>query len=159
MKRLNRPFRVNEAIVRGVAIQVFIFSLTAILTGSLIPVIILLADFSIRVILIPKFSLLVLLSRKLIVPIAGFKRKQIVFKPKRFAASIGLIMSIAALLLGLYNIDFIFTITLSILALFSFLEAFFRFCAGCKIFGLLMFLGLVKEDECPDCVYTNGSGI
>ncbi|MBI9097032.1 MAG: DUF4395 domain-containing protein [Spirochaetaceae bacterium] len=159
MKTLNRPFRVSEAAVRGVAIQVFLLSLTAIITKSQIPVIILIIDFAVRVILIPRFSLLALVSRKWIAPLAGFRRRQIVFKPKRFAAAIGLTMSIAALLLSINNLPLFYTITLSTLALFSSLEAFFKFCAGCKIFGLLMLLGLVKEDECPDCVYTNGGGI
>ena len=159
MKTLNRPFRVSEAAVRGVAVQVFLLSLTAIFTMSIIPVMILIIDFAIRVILVPRFSLLALISRKLIVPISGFRRKQIVFKPKRFAAAIGLFMSITALILSLYNLPVFFIITLSVLALFSSLEAFLKFCAGCKIFGLLMKLGLVKEDECPDCVWTNGSGI
>ena len=131
MKTLNRPFRVSEAAVRGVAIQVFILSLIAIITMSIIPVIILIVDFAIRVILVPRFSLLALISRKLIVPIAGFRRRQIVFKPKRFAAAIGLTMSIAALLLSVYNLPLIFVITLSVLALFSSLEAFLKFCAGC----------------------------
>ena len=159
MKRLNRPYRVSEAAVRGVALQVFLLSLTAIFTNSNIFVILLLADFAIRVVLIPRFSPLALISGKIITPLAGFRRKQVIFKPKRFAALIGLCMSIAALLFSIFNLQIFFTITLSVLALFSFLEAFFKFCAGCKIFGLLMKSDLVKEDECPDCVYINGSGI
>jgi Domain of unknown function (DUF4395) len=159
MKRFNRPFRVNENAVRGVALQVFILSLAALYTGSSIPVIILLADFAIRVLLIPRYSPLAWISRKLIVPISGFKRKQIVFKPKRFAAGIGMFMSAAALFFNLNGLVLPAAVTIAILALFSFLEAFFKFCAGCKIFGLLMKLGLVSEDECPDCVYGDGSGI
>lgn len=145
--------------VRGVALQVFILSLTAIYSGSAIPVIVLLVDFSIRVFLIPRYSPLVWISRKIIVPIAGFRKKQVVFKPKRFAAGIGLFMSAAALFFNQTGMVIPAMITIVILALFSFLEAIFRFCAGCKIFGLLMKFGLVSEDECPDCVYTNGSGI
>lgn len=159
MKRLNRPFRVSEAAVRGVAIQVFLLSLAAIFTNSIFVVIFLLTDFAIRVVLIPRFSLLALISKNIITPLAGFRRKQIIFKPKRFAALIGLFMSVAALLFSIFNLQIFFTVTLSVLALFSSLEAFFKFCAGCKIFGLLIKLGLVHEDECPDCVYINGSGI
>ena len=159
MKKINRPYRVSENVVRGVALQVFILSLTSIFTGSAIPVIALLIDFSIRVFLLPLYSPLVWVSRKIIVPIVGFRRKQVVFKPKRFAAGIGLLMSATALFFNLSEMVIPFEITLGILVLFSFLEAIFKFCAGCKIFSLLMRLGLVSEDECPDCVYTNGSGI
>jgi hypothetical protein len=159
MKKRNRPYRVREDAVRGVAIQVFLLSLTAIFTGSIIPVVILIADFAVRVILVPRFSLLAFISRKMIAPVAGFRKRQIVFKPKRFAAAIGLIISISALLFQTNDLHIIFVLSLSVLSLFSFLEAFFKFCAGCKIFGLLMKLGLVSEDECPDCVYNNGGGI
>ncbi len=159
MKKLNRPYRVSEKAVRGVALQVFILSLATILTGSYIPVIILLFDFAIRVILIPQFSPLAWISRKLIVPIAGFRKKQVVFKPKRFAAAIGMVMSALSLFFFYQEKTPAALTTISILALFSFLEAFFKFCAGCKIFGLLMKLGIVSEDECPDCVYGDGSGI
>lgn len=159
MKRLNRPFRVSESAVRGVALQVLILSLTTLLTGSLIPLILMLVDFSIRVILIPRFSLLAWISRKVISPLSLFRKKQIIFKPKRFAAAIGMTMSAAALFFMLNNMSVAASLTLIILALFSSLEAFLKFCAGCKIFGLLMKLGLVREDECPDCVYGNGGGI
>lgn len=159
MKRLSRPFRVSEPAVRGVAVQVFILSLISLLTGSAIPVIILAADFAIRVLLVPQLSPLAYISRKAIAPAIGFKKRQIVFKPKRFAALIGLILSAAAAVLFLYGLVPAGSLLLAMLALFSFLEAAFRFCAGCKIFGLLMKLGWVKEDECPDCVYLDGGGI
>lgn len=145
--------------VRGVALQVFILSLTTIFTGSYIPVIVLLLDFSIRVVLVPLFSPLAWISKKLIVPIAGFRKKQVVFKPKRFAAAIGMIMSALSLFFFYQTMTLAALVTVSILALFSSLEAFLKFCAGCKIFGLLMKMGLVSEDECPDCVYGDGSGI
>lgn len=68
-------------------------------------------------------------------------------------------MSMAALILNIYHLDTISVIFVSVLALFSLLEALFKFCAGCKIFGFIIKLGLISEDECPDCVYGNGTGI
>lgn len=159
MKKLNRPYRVSEQVVRGVALQVFILSLAIMVTGSIIPVIILLTDFAIRVFFVPLFSPLAWISKKIITPVARFRRKQIVFKPKRFAAAIGMIMSAFILFFLLKGLSIPAVITTALLTVFSFLEAFYKFCAGCKIFGLLIKSGLVSEDECPDCVYTNGSGI
>lgn len=159
MKTLGRPFRVNEAVVRGVALQIFLLSLTAIFTMSIIPVIIMLLDFSIRVILLPSYSPLVFVSKKVIVPVLGFRKRLIVFKPKRFAAGIGMFMSLTALLLIINNLFVVGIVVLAVLSLFSSLEAFFKFCAGCKIFGLLMKMRIFKEDECVDCVFQDGSGI
>lgn len=157
MTKLKRPFRVKEEVVRGVALQVFILSLISVITLSIIPIIILLADFSIRVILVPKLSPLVLLSNTIISKI--FRKRIILFKPKRFAAGIGMLMSAAALVLLILNYNFVTIIVMLVLALFSFLETFFKFCAGCKIFGLLIKCGVFEEDECLDCVYQDGSGI
>ncbi|MBI9105040.1 MAG: DUF4395 domain-containing protein, partial [Spirochaetales bacterium] len=120
---------------------------------------ILAVDFFIRAILTPRFSLLAFISRKLIVPVAGFRRRMIMFKPKRFAAGIGLFMTGASLIFHYYDITFIFIVFMSILILFSFLETFLKFCAGCKIFGILIKLEILDEEECTDCKFEDGSGI
>jgi len=159
MKRLKRPFRVSEPVVRGIAVQVVIISLINLLTGSSIPVIFLAADFFVRVFIVPQLSPLAFLSRRIIAPAIGFKKRQIVFKPKRFAAFIGLLLSLGSALLLLNGFLLTGSLFMVTLGIFSFLEAAFRFCAGCKIFGLLIKLGWVKEDECPDCVYLDGEGI
>lgn len=159
MKRINRPYRVSEPVVRGVALQVLILSVLSILTGSYIPLVLLAADFFTRALIHPKWSPLARISERIIVPLQLFRRKQVVFKPKRFAAFIGLTLTLASLSFHLFGIRDVTIYLLLLLAFFSFLEAFFRFCAGCKIFGLLIKLKLVKEDECPDCVYLDGSGI
>jgi hypothetical protein len=38
-----------------------------------------------------------------------------------------------------------------VMVVFPALEAFFGFCVGCVLFGLLMRAGLVPEDICLDC--------
>ena len=42
-------------------------------------------------------------------------------------------------------------ILISILILFAALEAFIGFCAGCKVFKLLMNIGLIPNDVCEKC--------
>ncbi len=157
--KINRPFRVKEQDVRGVAIQVFILSVLSIYTLSVIPVIFLIVDFFIRAFLSPKYSLLALTSRKVVGKLLKFRNRIVIFKPKRFAAGIGLFMSLVSLVFISFGYATLGIITLGILSLFSFLEAIFKFCAGCKIFGLLMKIGLISEDECIDCVFQEGSGI
>lgn len=152
------PIRAKEEIIRGVALQVFILSVIALLTMSIIPIIILVGDFCIRSMVSPNYSPLVYVSKK-IQTVTKFRKKMVTFKPKRFAAFIGLFMSLTILILHLNNLFIWVVIVLSILILFSFLETFFKFCAGCKIFGLLMRIGIIKEDECIDCVLPGGDGI
>jgi hypothetical protein len=158
MKKIERPFRVNEAVVRGVAIQVWLLSLTVLLTKSFIPIILLIIDFGIRIFLTPSFSPLVLIS-KTIQPLGLFKKKMITFQPKRFAAMIGLTMSLAALISHAMGLTILFIILMAILALFSFLEGFFRFCAGCQIFRLLIKWHLADEKLCEECFFEGGEGI
>ena len=146
-------FRVKEEIVRGVALQVFILSLVAIFTSHIVPIIILLTDFIIRVLLHPSYSPLVWISGKVINPIVKYRKRIITFKPKRFAAGIGIFMSALALYFYIVDLSVLKNIVLSILALFSFLETFFKFCAGCKIFGLLIKLKILPEEVCEDCSF------
>lgn len=160
MKKKNTiPERVKEPVVRGVAVEVFILALTALYWKSAIPVFILLGDFFIRISIGPRYSPLAIVSRLVIAPLLRFPAKLVMLRPKRFAAGIGFFMSALALLFFYLNQILFMQVTLSILALFSFLEAFFRFCAGCKIFGLLIRLGWVEEDLCEDCVFPGGEGI
>jgi len=159
MKRFKRPFRVNEAFVRGVALEVFFLALIAIVTKSYIPILIMTLDFGIRVFLVPQLSYLAFISRKIVVPMVKFKKRQIMFKPKRFAASMGFTMTLLSLLCYFLQWEIALYSVLSILILFSGLEAFFKFCAGCKIFSLLIKVGLAEVDFCTDCYFEGGEGI
>ncbi len=158
MKILEHPFRAKEEIIRGVALQVFLLSVVALITQSIIPLIVLFADFSIRVFINPIYSPLVFLSR-ILLPITKFRKRFVVFKPKRFAAGIGMFMSLLALAFLINDKKIVAIIIISILSLFSFLESFFKFCAGCKIFGLLIKFGFIAKEECTDCVFQEGGGI
>jgi len=155
----NIPKRVKEPVVRGIAVQVFLLTLAAIYWKSPVILYILLGDFFLRAFVTAKISPLAILSRYIWAPLLKFPLKMVTMRPKKFAASIGFFMSAAALALYLTGYPFIMQLVLAVLALFSFLEGAFRFCAGCKIFGLLIKLGLVKEELCEDCVFPGGEGI
>ena len=159
MKTNSQPTLVNEAVVRGAAVQVLLLSAAAVIWGSFIPLGILAADFLVRVLLEPRYSLLVLISKSAVVPVFRFKSKNILYRPKRFAAGIGLSLSLAGLVLVLLGQVTAMRFVAGLLGFFSFLEAFFRFCAGCKIFGLLVRLGIADEGLCTDCVYPGGGSI
>lgn len=159
MEDVKFPEMIKEHFVRGVAVQVFLISLAVIVSGSKLLVYFLVLDFFTRVFFTPKASLMALLSRLIFSPLFRFQKKSIYASPKKFAAGIGLIMTIGAAVFGLFDAALVVGILMGILALFAFLEAFLNFCAGCKIYGILARMNIIKDDSCPDCVYPGGDGI
>ena len=98
-----------------------------------------------------KISPLALFVTKLLVPRLNFKEKLVPGPPKRFAQGIGLIFSLSTAITFLINLNSISIILISTLILFAALEAFIGFCAGCKVFKLLMNIGLIPNDVCEKC--------
>ncbi|WP_319561085.1 DUF4395 family protein [Marispirochaeta sp.] len=157
---------VNERVIRGIAIQVFVLSLAAlalVLRGhtpaSFWILAFLLADFTLRSAGLGKISLTAALAKALAGKVFSFRPRLISAKPKRFAAGIGAFISLASGLLLFVQIEPGAALLLAVLALFSFLEWAVRFCAGCRIFALLVRLGLASDDLCVDCVLPDGNGI
>jgi ABC-type antimicrobial peptide transport system permease subunit len=64
--------------------------------------------------------------------------------PKQFAAKVGFIMSIFALIAYAFAFSKTFLFIIGVLIVFSFLEAVFSFCAGCIIYTLLLRLNILK---------------
>ncbi|MBU0936509.1 MAG: DUF4395 domain-containing protein [Spirochaetes bacterium] len=167
MKTNTIPERVGEQIVRGIAAFVCVLLASAIVLSILsgLPVIaaciafVLFIDFSLRAGGLAKISVLAMLSRLLQGKLFFFARRAIVLKPKKFAAAIGALLCLAALALWLFRLYTLQYAVLLVLLVFSFLESAFRFCAGCKIFALLVRLGLAREDICEECILPGGEGI
>ncbi|MCG8572560.1 MAG: DUF4395 domain-containing protein [Spirochaetes bacterium] len=159
MSNKKIPLRVKESVVRGVALQVFTLALISIFRHNFYTLFILLGDFFIRAFIHPQFSPLAWISKNLITKVIPFRKRLIIFRPKRFAAGIGFFLTAISIPLFFLYQSVPLIIILSILSFFSFLECFFSFCMGCKIFSLLIHLGLVQEDICTDCIYPGGEGI
>jgi hypothetical protein len=159
MKMNGMPEMVNEAVVRGVALQVFLIASVTLVIQSPVPVLFLAADFFLRTAGGSRFSPLAFVSRKITVQFPVFRHRRITARPKRFAAGIGLTISLSAAVFFFFDLPVGMLVSIGLLALFSFLEAFLKFCAGCKIFSLLIRLGIASEDLCTDCVYPGGDGI
>jgi hypothetical protein len=71
--------------------------------------------------------------------------------PKRFAQGIGVAFSSTASILWVSGLPGAARAVAGMLAAAAFLEAAFGFCLGCRIFALLMRLGLVPEHVCQEC--------
>jgi hypothetical protein len=151
MNKQRFPEHVSEAVVRAAAGEVFVLALLAVLIRSPWPALVLIIDFALRAFVTPRWSFLAILANKVIVPALGLRGRPIAFPPKRFAASIGFVLSTSALLLWMLGVGWGLTAPLAVLCLFSALESFLGFCAGCKIYGLLMHWHIVPEHSCPQC--------
>lgn len=151
------PELINEVAARLVAIGVLVLSSVVLFllidknNYVLIFLSILIYGFLARVSSGPKISPLALFVTKLLVPRLNFKEKLVPGPPKRFAQGIGLIFSLFTAITFVVNLNSISILLISILILFAALEAFIGFCAGCKVFKLLMNIGLIPNDVCEKC--------
>lgn len=71
--------------------------------------------------------------------------------PKRFAQGMGVAFSVTASALWLAGSTGSARVVVVMLAGAAFLEAAFAFCCGCKVFALLMRLGVVPRSVCEAC--------
>lgn len=71
--------------------------------------------------------------------------------PKRFAQGIGVAFTISASLLWLAGAPGAARVVAGILAVAAFLESAFGFCLGCRVFAVLMRLGVIPETVCEEC--------
>lgn len=146
------PNPVNEVAARTVAAGVVVMALATIFTGEHFFVLFLLYGFMARTASGPRFSPLGQLATKFIVPKLNIEPKMVAGPPKRFAQSIGFIFSVAATTaFFVAGSPLIGNTILAILALFALLESALAFCAGCKIFSILIKLGIVPEAVCLEC--------
>jgi hypothetical protein len=91
------------------------------------------------------------LAQRVIAPRLG-PPKPVAGPPKRFAQGMGAAMSTAAVVLALILGDH--TAADAVLIAFvvaAGLESIFGYCLGCKVFGVLMGVGLVPESVCAEC--------
>ena len=151
------PELINEISARFVALGVVILSLPIlvllinnssyayILLGCLI------YGFLARVTSGPKISPLALFVTKILVPKLNRRENLVPGPPKRFAQAIGLFFSIFTTIFFIIGLNFIALTLMSTLIIFASLESFLGFCAGCKVFKFLMFVGLIPSNTCEKC--------
>jgi hypothetical protein len=123
----------NENKVRLTAFFVLVLAILYLVFNKIIFPLFLVVDFALRAFSLQQCSPLALLSGWLV---KTFKQpvKPVFFPPKRFAARIGFLFSIAILFLHLLYTDVSFIVA-AVLGLFAALESFFGFCAGCYVYN------------------------
>ncbi len=151
-KTFTFPNPVNEVSARTVAAGVVVLAVTTIVTGAHLLVLVLLYGFAARVAAGPRFSPLGLLATKVIVPKLPLEPKIVAGPPKRFAQAIGLTFSLAATIAYLViGSSVAGNVILGALTVAAFMESALGLCLGCKIFGVLIRLGLIPDEVCADC--------
>ncbi len=127
----------SESIVRSTALSVFLLLMCALAFQAHYLLFFLSADFLLRAAGKSAWSPLAWVSKNVLAHILPFSNRKIYEPPKRFAASIGFFFSLtAAVLFSLEFVTAAYVVT-AVLALFSFLEFAFSFCAGCMIHSFL----------------------
>ena len=71
--------------------------------------------------------------------------------PKRFAQTVGLVLTLAATGFLVAGLPVVTAGLLAVLLVFALLESVVGFCAGCWVFAQLMKVGLVPEETCAAC--------
>lgn len=146
------PNPVNEVSARLVAAGVVVLALTTILLNQPWLTVVLAYGFIARALAGPRFSPLGLLVTKVLTPRLAFKEKLVAGPPKRFAQSVGVVFSVTAAVLavGFGNTEAAYVV-LGVLVFFALLESVLGLCVGCKVFAVLMKLGIVPQEVCERC--------
>jgi len=151
-KLFSFPNPVNEVSARLVAFGVALMGVSAIAFNLRWLTLVMAYGFIARVLTGPTLSPLGQLVTRVVTPRLPFKPKLVPGPPKRFAQALGTAFTISAVILtyGLHQWTAA-KIVLGLLVVAASLESFVGFCLGCKIFALLMRLGLIPEEVCDRC--------
>jgi hypothetical protein len=148
---LGFPDPVNEVSARLVAAGVLAMAVAAVALGWRWLTVPLAYGFVARVLTGPTASPLGQLVTQVITPRLPVAPRWVPGPPKRFAQGIGVAFSVTALVLTAAGAWPAARIVLVLLATAAFLEAAFGVCLGCRLFALLMRLGVIPEEVCERC--------
>ena len=89
---------------------------------------------------------------RVIVPRLPFKAKLIAGPPKRFAQGMGAVFTVAATLLWfVFGLELPALVLVGLVAVAATLESVFALCIGCRVFDVLMRLGIIPATVCEAC--------
>ena len=148
------PETVNDYAARCTAGLVVALAVVTILAPSPLQVWLaaaLVVGFALRVAGGPRYSPFGRLSVHVIAPRVSSGPKMVAGAPKRFAQTIGLVMSSIALGLFLAGFSTAAGVVLGVLVLAALAEAALGFCLGCWMYAQLQRAGVVSEDSCVEC--------
>ena len=152
------PAVVDDVTVRLIAAVVLVVGSVALATQQWWLYAVLAVDFTLRAALGPKASPVARLVQRWIRPAVRAPKQPTAGTPKRFAASIGAVMTLAATALWVVSVAtgaswaLVGVVAIgAIMVVFPLLESAFGICVGCILFAGLMRIGLVPEEVCLEC--------
>ena len=152
------PAVVDEITVRLIADVVLGIGVVALATQQWWLYAVLAVDFSLRAALGPRVSPIARLVQRWIRPAVPAAKRPTAGPPKRFAAAIGAVMTVAAtalwiisLVTGSTGVIVPVVVIGAVMVLFPALESILAICVGCILFSGLMRLGVVPEEVCLEC--------
>jgi hypothetical protein len=145
------PNPVNEVSARLVAGGVVLLTLVTIIFQQPWMLVLLAYGFVARVLAGPRFSPLGQFVTRVLTPALPFEAKYVAGPPKRFAQGIGATLSVLALVLYALGFTTAAFIAVALITIAATLESVFAICLGCKIFAVLMRLGLISDEVCERC--------
>jgi Domain of unknown function (DUF4395) len=145
------PRTVNEVSARLVAGGVVTQAALWIVTRHPLLLVSLTYGFLARVLTGPRLSPLGQFVTRVVTPRLRVAERIVPGAPKRFAQGIGLACTAAASAAWFLGVPTVSVLIIGVLIVAASLEAFVGFCLGCKIFALLMKIGLIPEDTCEEC--------
>jgi hypothetical protein len=146
------PNPVNEVSARLVAGGVVLMCLATFVLGQPWIIVPLAYGFVARVLTGPTLSPLGQLVTRVLTPALPFTAKDTPGPPKRFAQGIGATLSVAALVSwAVFDNTTVASVLVAMILAAASLEAFLGYCLGCKIFAVLMRVGLIPASACAEC--------
>jgi hypothetical protein len=145
------PSVLDDVTVRLVAGEVLLIAAVAALTRQPWLFGVLALDFILRVGLGPKWSPLARLAGRFIRPRVSAAPRPTPGPPKRFAATVGAVFSVAipaTYYLGAHTVGWIL---IGVMLIFPALESILGICVGCQVFSILMRLGVIPPEVCLEC--------
>lgn len=151
MSLLSFPNPVNEKAARTVAAGVVVLAAVTLATSAYWLLVPLAYGFLARALTGPTLSPLGRLATAVVAPRLGAPT-YVPGPPKRFAQSIGAVLSTTAAVLALgFGAHGAADVLLALLVVAAGLESAFAFCIGCRLFMLGMRMRLVPESVCLEC--------
>jgi hypothetical protein len=146
------PNPVNEVSARLVAAGVVLMSVATIVFDQPWLTAVIAYGFVARVLTGPTLSPLGQLVTRVITPRLRVPAKPVAGPPKRFAQGMGAVMSVTAAVLALaFHERGAAYVVLGFLIAAATLESVFAYCLGCRIFAVLMRVGVVPAEVCDRC--------
>jgi hypothetical protein len=145
------PNPVNEVSARLVAGGVVVMALLTIIFDLKWATIVIAYGFIARVLTGPSLSPLGQFVTRVVTPRLGIAERPVAGPPKRFAQGMGVTFSVTALILTGLGYWTAAEVVLGLLIVAAVLESVFAICLGCRVFAILMRVGIVPEEVCERC--------